>query len=161
MDGGHTKALEKAIQKARMEIGVEAYWIMDQFFVKPLGFKGDEPYLLIHQNLLPLGRPSPHLNIHAEGYETSFIWYYLPELVDLEVLKTLKPTDLTLEDLLVWRRGGMEAREVTPLGYFGDPTTASPERGRGEIEAYGRTAAGLIETFLQGHYSPPKGPDLP
>lgn len=78
--------------------------------------------------------------------------------MDLEVLKTLKPTELTLDDLLVWRRGGMEARKVTPLGYFGDPTTASPERGREEIEAYGRTAAGVIETFLQGRYSPPKDP---
>lgn len=161
MDGRHSKALDKAIQKARMKIGIGAYWIMDQFFVKRLGFKGDEPYLLIHQSVLPFGLPSSHLNIHAEWYETSLIWYYLPELVDLEVWKTLKPTDLTLDDLLVWRKGGMEARKVTPLGYFGDPTTASPERGREEIEAYGRTVAGLIETFLQGHYSPPKDPHSP
>ncbi len=158
MDGRHSKALDKAIQKGRTEIGIEAYWIIDQFFVKRLGFEGHEPYLLIHQSLLPFGRPSPHLNIHAEWYETSLIWYYLPELVDLEVWKTLKPTDLTVDDLLVWRKGGMEARKVTPLGYFGDPTTASPERGREEIEAYGRTVAGIIEAFLQGHYSPPNAP---
>ena len=157
MDGRHSKALDKAIQQGRMEIGIEAYWIMDQFFVKRLGFKGDEPYLLIYKSLLPSDPTSPYLDIHAEGYETSLIWYYLPELVDFEVWKTLKPTDLTLDDLLVWRKGGMAARKVTPQGYFGDPTTASPERGRKEIEAYGRTVADLIETFLQGHYSPPKG----
>ena len=86
------------------------------------------------------------------------MWYYFPQLVNLEVWKTLKPTDLTLDDLLVWRKGGMETRKVTPLGYFGDPTTASPERGRDEIEAYGRTVAGVIDTFLQGHYSPPEDP---
>ena len=50
----------------------------------------------------------------------------------------------------VWIKGGTEARKVTPHGYFGDPTTASPERGRKEMEAYGRTAAGVIEAFLQG-----------
>ena len=158
MDGRHTKALDKVIQKARTEIGIETYWIMDQFFVKRLGFKGDEPYLLIHKSLLPSDPTSPYLNIHAEGYETSFMWYYLPELVNLEVWKILRPTNLSLDDLLVWKKGGMEARKVTPLGYFGDPTTASPERGREEIEAYGRTAAGVIKAFLQGHYSPPNTP---
>ncbi|MFB3886746.1 MAG: creatininase family protein [Thermodesulfobacteriota bacterium] len=126
MDGRHSKALDKAIQKARAEIGIEAYWIIDQFFLKPLGFKGNEPHLLIHKNVLPFVPTSPHLNIHAEGYETSLMWCYFPELVDLKVWKTLKPTNLTVDDLLVWQKGGMEARKVTPLGYFGDPTPARP-----------------------------------
>jgi creatinine amidohydrolase len=156
MDGRHSKALDKAIQKARMEIGIEAYWIIDRFFLKPLGFKGSEPHLLIHKNVLPFVPTSPYLNIHAEGYETSFMWSCFPELVDLQIWKTLKPTNLTVDDLLVWQKGGAEARKVTPLGYFGDPTTASPERGREEIQAYGRTVAGVIEAFLQGHDSPPK-----
>jgi creatinine amidohydrolase/Fe(II)-dependent formamide hydrolase-like protein len=67
----------------------------------------------------------------------------------------LKPTDLSFDDFLVWVRGGREARKVTPQGYFGDPTTASPERGREEMESYGRRVAGVIEAFLQGRYSPP------
>jgi len=57
-------------------------------------------------------------------------------------------------------KGGTEARKVTPQGYFGDPTTASPERGREEMEAYGGRAAGVIEAFLQGCYFPPKGRNL-
>jgi len=72
----------------------------------------------------------------------------------------LKPTNLAFKDLLVWVKEGMEARKLTPQGYFGDPTTASPERGRMEMEAYVRGAAGIIEAFLQGHYSPPKDPDI-
>jgi creatinine amidohydrolase len=155
MDGGHMKALNQAIQKAREEIGMGIYLVIDQFFAKGLGLKTDGPHLLIYQSLFPSGPSSPYLNIHAEGHETSFMWHYLPELVNEEVWKTLKPTDLSFDDFLVWVRGGTEARKVTPQGYFGDPTTASPEKGREEMEAYGGRAAGVIEAFLRGHYSPP------
>jgi creatinine amidohydrolase len=132
------------------------YLVIDQFFAKGLGPKADEPHLLVYESLFPSGPPSRYLNIHAEGHETSFMWHYLPELVNEEVWKTLKPTDLSLDDFLIWVRGGTEARKVTPQGYFGDPTTASPDRGREEMESYGRRVAGVIETFLQGRYFPPK-----
>jgi len=155
MDSGHMKALDKAIRRARSEIGMGAYMIIDPFFLKGLGMRADEPHLLIYQSLFLSGPPSRYLNIHAEGHETSFMWHYLPELVNEQVWKTLKPTDLSLDDFLVWVKGGMEARKVTPQGYFGDPTTASPERGREEMEAYGGRAAGVIEAFLQGRYFPP------
>ena len=160
MDGGHMKALNQAIQKAREEIGMGIYLVIDQFFAKGLGLETGESQLLIYQSLFLSGPPSPYLNIHAEGHETSFMWHYLPELVNEEVLKTLKPTDLRLDDFLVWVKGGMEARKVTPQGYFGDPTTASPDRGREEMESYGGRAAGVIEAFLQGRYSPPKNPGI-
>ncbi len=155
MDGGHMKALVKAIRKARSETGIGAYLVIDPFFLKGSGMKADEPHLLVHETLFPSGPPSPYLNIHADAYETSFMWHYLPQLVNSDVLRALKPTNLTFDDLLVWRNGGTNARKVTPQGYFGDPATASPERGRKEMEAYGGRAAGVIEAFLQGRYSPP------
>jgi creatinine amidohydrolase len=156
MDSGHMKALNQAIQKARAEVGIGAYLVIDQFFVNRPGMKGDEPHLLIHESLFTSDPSSPYLNVHAEGHETSFMWHYLPELVNEEVLRTLKPTNLTFKDLLVWTKGGTEARKVTPQGYFGDPAAASPERGRKEMETYGKTAAGVIEAFLKGRYSPPR-----
>ena len=155
LDGGQVKALGKAIQKARVEIGMGAFWVIDQFFARRLGLKKDEPHLLIHKSLIASGPPPANLNIHAEAYETSFMWHYLPDLVNLEVLKTLKPTNLTLKDLEVWGRGGSDARKVTPQGYFGDPAAADPARGKSEIEAFGKVAAVAIEAFLQGHYVPP------
>jgi creatinine amidohydrolase len=155
LDGAHAKAIDQAIRKARMETGTGAYWILDQSVVKGIGFKGDEPHLLLHRSLMGSGGVSPYLNIHADAYETSFMWNYLPELVNLKVLKDLKPTNLTMKDLLVWRKGGKEARETTPQGYFGDPTAATPERGRESMETYGRVVAEVIEAFLQSRYSPP------
>jgi len=158
MDGGHMKALNQAIQTAHSEMGAGAYLVIDSFFLKGLGMKADERHLLVYESLFPSGPPSPYLNIHAEGHETSFMWHYLPELVNQEVLKTLKPTNLSFKEFFVWVKGGAEARKVTPQGYFGDPTTASPERGKEEMEAYGKRAAGVIEDFLQGRYSPPQDP---
>jgi len=155
MDSGHMEALNKAIQKARTETGIEAYLVIDPLFLKGSGMKMNELHLLAHESLFPSGPPSPYLNIHAEEHETSFMWHYVAELVNEEVLKTLKPTNLTFKDLLVWTRGVRKAREVTPRGYFGDPAAASPEKGRREMEAYGRIAAGVIEAFLQGRYFPP------
>jgi creatinine amidohydrolase len=154
MDGGHVKALDKAIQKARREIGIGAFWVIDQFFAKRLGLKGDEAHLLIYKSLIASGPPPANLNIHAEAYETSFMWHYLPDLVNFEVWKTLKPTNLTLKDLEVWSKGGSEARKVTPQGYFGDPAAADPERGKSEIEAFGKVVAEAIEAFLHGRYCP-------
>jgi creatinine amidohydrolase len=155
LDGSHMKAVDEAIQKARNELGAKVYWLMDRFVSGRLGFKGDEPHLLLHESLMLPGPPPEYLDIHAEGYETSLIWHYLPELIHLDVWKTLKSTKLTTKDLLVWRNGGSGARKITPQGYFGDPSTANPERGRKEIEDYGKVAAEVIEAFLQGRYLPP------
>ncbi len=156
LDASHMQAVDKAIHAARKEVGIKAYWIMDPFVAKRLGYKGDEEHLLLHKTLIPAGPPPQFLDIHAEGYETSLIWDYLPELINLEVWRGLKPTNLTFKDLEVWRTGGMDARKVTPNGYFGDPSTACPERGRKEVETYGRIAAQVIESFLKGRYSPPR-----
>jgi creatinine amidohydrolase len=150
------RALDKAIRKAREEIGIQAFWVMGQSFAERLEFKESEPHVLFHKSLMVFGTTSPYLDIHADSHETSFMWYYYPELVNLEIWKTLKPTNLTVKDLQVWKKGGMEARKITPQGYFGDPTSANPEKGRKYMEVYGKIAAAIVEAFLKGRYSPPK-----
>ncbi len=37
---------------------------------------------------------------------------------------------------------------MTPQGYLGDPAKASAEKGKEEMEAYGRAAADALEAFL-------------
>jgi len=153
-DEPHTRALKAAIQKARLDTGIRAYWILDDFLAKRFGFTGKESYLLICKGF-PTAL-SKFVEIHADSYETSFMMEYFPGLVDREVLKSLKSTDLTVQDLMNWRRGWDEARKITPQGFFGDPTLASPERGKELIEAFAKRGADLIEQFLQGRYQPPE-----
>jgi len=156
VDSGHVQALDKAARKGRDETGIEVFLLMDSLIAKRLRFKGDEEHILVHKSLILPGPPPAYLNIHAEAYETSFMWHYVPDLVNFEVWKTLKPTNLTLKDLEAWSKGGNEARRVTPQGYFGDPSSANPETGRREMEAYGKVAAGVIEDLVRGRYFPPR-----
>src|SRR4030065_2197709 len=51
MDSGHMRALNEAIQKARNEIRMGIYLVIDQFFAKGLGLKTGESQLLIYQSL--------------------------------------------------------------------------------------------------------------
>jgi len=153
-DADHNRALLTAIQKARVDTGIRAYYVVNDSMSKRLGFTGKEAHVLIYQ--VTPSPPPKYIEVHAGGGETSMMWYYFPELVDLEIWKTLKSTDLKLQDLIVWRRGWEDARRVTPLGYFGDPTTASPEKGKKSIEDYGRSVSELIEKFLAGQYQPPE-----
>ncbi|MEI9478916.1 MAG: creatininase family protein [Deltaproteobacteria bacterium] len=153
-DEAQNRALKTALQKARLDTGIRAYWVLDDFLAKRFGFTGKESYLLIHK--APPIPPSQFLEIHADSYETSFMLHYFTDLVDVEAMKSLRPTNVTVQDLKVWRRGWEEARKITPQGFLGDPASASPERGREEIEAYGKRAADLIERFLQGRYESPE-----
>ncbi len=148
MDGSHIEALDKAIQKAREDLNIGAYWLFDVFIARRLGYKGDEAHLVLYTNLNPPAPAPQHLDLHGGSGETSFMLDVLPELVKSDMLKDLKPTNMTPKDLLVWRNGGVEARRMTPQGYLGDPAKASAEKGKEEMEAYGRAAAAALEAFL-------------
>ncbi len=65
-------------------------------------------------------------------------------LVRDDVRKTLKSTDLGPDDLAVWRKGYLEARKTTPLGYFGDPAAASLEEGISTMKSAAEIAAEAI-----------------
>jgi creatinine amidohydrolase len=92
--------------------------------------------------------PPEYLEIHAESTETGIMLHYFPDQVDVNIAKKLKSTDLTLEDLMVWRQGWSDARRITPLGYFGDPASFDPNEGKQRIEEYATDVAALIEEFL-------------
>ncbi len=152
-DIDHQRSMFKAAQKARNDLGIRAYCIIEDWLAKRHGFTGSEHHILVFKRELP---SSKYLDIHAGGSETSLMWYYFPDLVDLEIWKTLRSTHLTAQDMMVWVRGWEDARKVTPQGYFGEVETASPEWGKRLLEEYSKTVAEVIGAFVQGQYRPPE-----
>jgi creatinine amidohydrolase len=149
-DADHNLAVLTAIRKARLDTGIRAYYVLDNGLAKRLGLTGKEPHILAYKAAPPA--PSKYVEVHAGGGETGVMWYYFPEIVNLEIWKTLKSSETTLDGLMVWRRGWEDARKVTPQGFLGDPTTASPERGAKAYEEFKDLASEAIATLLRGEY---------
>ncbi|MFI6148861.1 creatininase family protein [Streptomyces sp. NPDC051109] len=66
------------------------------------------------------------LGVHAEEIESALMMRWFPELVDYDAMAGLKPTGLSPDDLVEWRKGGEHARRVTPQGFFGAPSPKDP-----------------------------------
>jgi creatinine amidohydrolase len=89
------------------------------------------------------------LNIHAEERETSLIMRWFPELVSKQVdVDRLEPVLPDPEQLAAAIQQG-KWREVSPLGYIGDPSVATRENG----ELYALEAADIAAAILHflGH----------
>jgi creatinine amidohydrolase len=100
--------------------------------IQRLGMTGQEP-IWVRWDFTPeleRFRVTGILGLHADEYETAAIVRYFPETVDYEALRDLPPTQLTLDDLAEWRKGGAAARRLTPDGYFGAPNPIDPELWR-------------------------------
>ena len=154
-DNDHNLAILEAVRKARQDLGVNACFLVKAFDVKRLGLKGNESYVIVQGDSRLKGPPPKYLEIHAESLETGIMSRYIPEHVDVEMAKTLQSTDLTLEDLMIWRKGWSDARKVTPLGYFGDPARFDKRSAEETVENNAREIARLIESYLNGTYKPP------
>ncbi|MDH5696402.1 MAG: creatininase family protein [Dehalococcoidia bacterium] len=155
-DQEHNLAILEAINEAGIDTGIRAYCILEDSLVTRLGLTGKEDYVIIQKSPFPPEPPPKYLQIHAESTETSIMLHYFPDQVDAELARTLKSTDLTFDDLMVWRQGWSDARKVTPLGYFGDPASFDLQAGKRLIEGYVQNVASLIESFIRGNYQPPE-----
>lgn len=72
---------------------------------------------------------------------------YFPSQVNADMASNLKYTDLTFDDLMVWRQGWNNARRITPQGYFGDPASFNPGSSRQRMESFVESLANLIESL--------------
>ena len=147
-DRDHNSTILEAIVKARDETGIRAYCILREFDARRFELTGQEPHVIIQKDPPRQGPPPKYLEIHAESTETGIMLHYFPDQVDVVMAKKLKSTDLTFEDLMVWRQGWSDARRITPLGYFGDPASFDPHEGKKKIKEYATDVAALIEEFL-------------
>ena len=88
------------------------------------------------------------LHIHAEERETSLIMKWYPNLLKNEAeIKRLEAVTPTIEEFTAAEIGG-RWRELSPLGYIGDPSVATKENG--ELYAYESSdMANTIAKFLK------------
>jgi creatinine amidohydrolase len=154
-DQEHNRVILEAVEEARLDTGVRAYCILRDFEAIRLKRSGKEPHIIILKDKHSEGAAPKYLEIHAEAMETGIMAKYFPDHVNIEMAKSLKSTDLTMEDLMVWRQGWSDARKMTPLGYFGDPANFDAEAAKKFIESNGKETAELIENFLKGSYRAP------
>jgi creatinine amidohydrolase len=148
-DTEHNLTILDAVREARIDTGINAYYILSEFEAKVrYRLTGREPHVVLIPTPVTQDRPQ-YLDVHAGTGETGMMVHYFPEQVDVELAKTLKPTNLTTQDLLEWDQSWNDARRITPLGYFGDPASFDPEVSHQRLESYVESVANLIESFMK------------
>jgi creatinine amidohydrolase len=119
-DFEHNLAMTEAAKKANEELGLRAFSVVAEFFLQRAKLNVREPYILMYR--MEFDKSSQYLDIHAGAFETSLMVDQFPDLVDIEKAQSLSSSQTTTEGLKTWLKGGLKAREVTPLGYLGDPS---------------------------------------
>jgi creatinine amidohydrolase len=130
-DPDHNRALAGGIEEARKGLGSKAYFILTRGEAMRYGVGGRDGVLI--QQDPPYDGPLPtHPEVHAGAFEVGMMVNYFPGEVDVELAKTLQPTN------------GFE-----PLGYWGDPAGFNAEASKKYFEAYYRMSAEAITSQLQ------------
>lgn len=146
----HSVTILEAVRRAYEELAVGAYFVLPDFFLRRAGIPEAKPYMLIQRDKgNGAEAPPEYADIHAGGFETSLMLKDFPELVDIELARTLGPSRTTWEQLKVWTQGGEKARELTPLGYCGNPSDISMEKARAFESEMAETIPGVIRDFLK------------
>jgi creatinine amidohydrolase len=143
----HNLTILQGVEGARSTTGIRGFVIMSSRMKDRFGLTGREPHVLIVEQTFGSGSAPPrYIEVHAGAGETSMVWHFFPSLVKTDLIPKLQPTNYGPEDLAEWRKGWDNARQKTPLGYFGDPASANPERG-GQIfyENAARTAEAIAQ----------------
>lgn len=111
------------IAKKAYDKQIKAYFINARSTFNQFGITEEKPYLLsvpLEQNLLSL-MGGKCIDIHAGAAETSWMLLDYKELVGTDIAKQMKSTNLSMAELQTWLHGGDKAKEITPLGYCGNP----------------------------------------
>ncbi len=150
-DGEHNLTILEAVKEARIDTGIKVYFLLSGVDAKVrFRLTGKEHYILIQPSPQTQEPPPRYFDIHAGATETGVMLHYFPDQVNKELAKTLKPTNLILQDLMAWDQGWEDAKKIAPVGYFGDPASFDPEAGRQRTETSVKRMADLIENFLRG-----------
>lgn len=147
-DYKHNMTIVDTAKKAHSELGIGCRFVVPDFFLNRAGLSGKEPYILVHST-----KPDPlpeYLDIHAGGFETSFMMLDFPDLVDKELAYTLESSCTTFEGLKVWQQGGEKSKEVTPLGYCGNPSNIDLDGAKTDLKITITDVSKVLIELLRG-----------
>jgi len=145
-DGQHIMTGLQSILAARKDLNLNIRYIIGEDELQRFGVTGKEPFLLLHKSPSTDEEPQEFLDIHAGALETGLVAAYYPDLVNMELARTLKPTNLTGPDAGEWIK---DAKKVTPLGYFGDPANFNVEESKEYWDASCKFIADAIEEMVK------------
>ncbi|HEX8660692.1 MAG TPA: creatininase family protein, partial [Brevundimonas sp.] len=124
-DAAHVRAAAEAVRRAREEGVLQVWLVLHAPLAGRLSLSGDAGVAVADWPTPAASFP----DLHAGDSETSVMLSIAPDRVDGKRLAGLKATDLPPAAVDRWRRGGAEARMVTPDGYPGAPGDASAAKG--------------------------------
>ena len=158
-DRAHNDMILDVLQKAHLRGLTGVRWLYAPArwnMIGRLGQTGKEPIWVPwdHAASLDAFKVTGVFGVHADEYETAAMVRYYPETVDFDALRGLEPTKLTVDDLAAWRRGGADARRLTPDGYFGAPNPVDPDLWR----TYDETARIMAGAIVRAAASDSSGP---
>jgi creatinine amidohydrolase len=151
----HNQAIAEGVEAARATTGVRGFVVLGGDMLNRIGLTGKEPHVVVLGSApassgAQTGAPAPpaagaqFLDVHAGAPETSNMWHFFPQLVKAQIIPTLAPTRYGQADWAEWQKGWEDGRRKTPLGYFGDPASASPARGAQAFAASSKRTADTI-----------------
>ena len=144
----HCKTILDATKEMfESDFKISTYNIIPEFFKERHELNGDEPYVLFQKdNKESEVQDSPYFDIHAGGPETSSMIVQHKDLVDLNKAKKLRSSKTTYNLFRKWIQGGDEVKEITPLGYCGDPSNINIEEAEKDFKDYSKITAELIKS---------------
>jgi creatinine amidohydrolase len=142
----HNMSIIEAVKQSRA-LGLQAYACLTE--QEALHFKLDPKadYLVV-QSVSPIpGSTADPPDLHAGSLETALMLEYFPDTVKEDMISTLEPSHVKMDDLKALLKGG-DARKLIKDGYFGDPARYDCNLARTYLEAKASSFAKLIETIL-------------
>lgn len=149
-DALHNQTVYAAANLASQVTGIDVSFVAETALIERLGLHVTDAQLTVLDPLdggdvLPAAEPqAAYPDLHAGCWETSNMMAAVPALVREDERAALVPTNLDASELGLWRRGALEARQMTPDGYLGDPARATTEQGRRQLDRHAALAAEAI-----------------
>jgi creatinine amidohydrolase len=144
----HNLTILEAVKEARLKTGIKAFAVLTDMETRNLKLGGNEDYITIRKSTPPAPATSPYLDLHAGSEETAIMLAYFAEQVKINMINSLNPTKITVEELKIMRKGGDGVRDLIPLGYFGNPAGCNLPEAVKELNDIARTNADLIKKMV-------------